>query len=65
MSAPVRIQVRCPYCGADQQVVLPELFARPFVELCDPDEGGCDSYFAVKNVVVSASAEVVKIEGEG
>lgn len=49
MKMPHRIRVKCPYCGYENTVVPVPDNIRPFVVLCDIDDGpGCDRYFAVE-----------------
>jgi hypothetical protein len=48
------LHVKCPMCGYDnkiseqQQNNLGVKEGRPFIVLCDNEEGGCDRYFVVE-----------------
>lgn len=42
------IQVRCPYCGTEQQVYFEGNYNKNFINACgDEDTAGCDKHFAV------------------
>jgi hypothetical protein len=36
------VEVKCPYCGQKSTI---KHVRKKEVEICDPDEGGCDKYF--------------------
>lgn len=65
------IEVECPRCGNrfDDYIYFPiansTIFStyndRSFI-LCDPDDGGCDEYFAVKARVDFAVVSSYKID---
>jgi len=58
--------VTCPYCGTRNQINPNNPDVKQYgmnVELCYPDNGGCDKYFAYK-VDVRVVSESYKIEGE-
>jgi len=42
------IHIRCPYCGTEARHLVPfKQYAEQIVTSCDPEEGGCDRYFAL------------------
>jgi len=45
-------EIECPYCGRKQKhSINPSLPRNIEIVLCEPEEGGCDNYFAVGSKV--------------
>jgi hypothetical protein len=62
-----RKPVHCPHCGCLNQVNFPLHGAGiPQLILCEPEEGGCDQWFAITATVrVVIEPTVHRIEGVG
>lgn len=59
----VHKSVKCPYCGAANNIVITSDRGSRDIILCDPMYGGCDKYFVAKSTV-NIEVKCLKIEGE-
>ena len=46
----VNVTITCPYCGLTKKITSDSIVSFMHVRLCNPDDGGCDKYYAWKAV---------------
>lgn len=64
MSINLSVNVRCPYCGLENNVILniDSRFIPKQIVTCDIDIGGCDKDFVI-DPRLKVTADAYKIEG--
>lgn len=54
----------CPHCGHENGHWFSRTSQRPEIVLCDNEDGGCDTYFAVTAIVeINVAVTAHKVEG--
>lgn len=56
------VEAKCPECGTINEVSMEftdKGYGSPMITICEPSEGGCDKYFAVKATLTATAKTAI------